>query len=207
MLGSGYALATQRNRSHAAIGDPLSHTAKLDSVIRSQGMKASSAPAQIQQPDGTWALDFAGEKKYAAFPAETVPGWSEFVLSVEIKPRHITGSRQRVICTHDGGPGAIGGLYGVFIERDGTLRVDYAGLQAEHTGFRTQLKFKNNEWNKLKIHYAVDKLYVELNSEKAEIESCAPARHPMSLVLGGFPDMFFDGLIRNLSIDHTSAKR
>ena len=207
MLGSGYALATQRNRSQANLGDPLSHHAKLDAVIRTQGMKAASAPAQVRQPDGTWALDFAGEKKYAAFPAETVPGWSEFVLSAEIKPRHVTGSRQRVICTHDGGPGDSGGLYGVFIEPDGTLRVDYAGLQAEHTGFRTPLKFKNDEWNKLRIHYAVDKLYVELNGERAETDCCAPARHPLSLVLGGYPGVFFDGLIRNLSIDHTSAKR
>ncbi|MBR7105089.1 MAG: family 16 glycosylhydrolase [Lentisphaeria bacterium] len=207
MLGSGYAMATQRNRSQGNLGDPLSHHAKLDALITRQGMKATSAPKQVKLADGSWALDFAGTKKYAAFPAEVVPGWSEFVLEAEIMPRRLTGARQRVICTHDGGPGDSGTLYGVFVDTDGTLRVDFAGLQDEHSTLKTKFKFKKDAWNKLKLHYAVDKMTVEFNGQKAEIPCCAPGRHPLSLVLGGYPGVFFDGMIRNLSIDHTSALR
>ena len=206
MLGSGYAKAIQRNRSQGNLGDPLSHHAKLDAVIMRQGPQATSAPRQVRQPDGSWALDFAGEKKYAAFPAETVPGWSEFVLEAEIMPRRLN-VRQRVICTHDGGPGDSGGLYGLFIEKDGTLRVDFAGLQYEHTVFKTPFKFKANKWNKVKLHYAVDKMILEFNGQKAEIPCCSPARFPLSLVLGGYPGVFFDGMIRHLSINHSSAVR
>ena len=189
-LGTPVSTMVLRNRAQGTNGDPYKGTAWLAKT-------KNTIPRQVKLEDGSWALDF--KETYAAFPQDLIPTQSGFTIRMEVFPRDVK-RRQQIVSTRS--RMETGALWGIFLNPGGKVSAEFAGLNFEHTTIAPDLRVVPNKWNKIELRSSGYAMELIVNGKSSGRRGCCyPGRYCMQAVLGGGPGMFFNGMIRNFSVD------
>lgn len=192
MSGGPFQLLTQFNRGATAEG-PFG----ASQIAALAAGEHETHPQRKFVPEVGWAFFFDGEDDYLGFPQGTIPPNGGFVLSFDVFPERMS-DEEFIMGAQNEGRGSLSGVS--FCK--GFLRLDYMGLNFEHTSFPTGLKVESGRWNHIEIVNTVDRLRVTVNGQTAERDSCHPGRSYTALAVGGDGRHWFRGGLANLKIEH-----
>jgi hypothetical protein len=170
--------------------------------------KASSYAAPQWLKEGNInVLKFDGKGNYLHFPTEALPGSGGFTLEIELKPFSL--KNQYLIKSQSN----YGGTLDINLV-DGKVVCLYRGklYKGEQPHFKkiklaSPVDLKLNSWNKIKLSYDLKKFYLSVNNSRpvktasSRVSWCTLSSFSFG-GWGGDQKLYFDGLLKSISIKH-----
>ena len=195
LLGGPYASANLWNRGARTEGAVDKKCAAFYDT------RDDSVPKRVQEPDGSWSLEFDGEDDFANLPCELWPTFGGCTIEMDVMPA--------ADCTHRGSLWANRfGLFDLGIGKDGTLEVGFHSMGNGNMVTAKGGKLVRGKWNHVKLVSDAERIVVWIDgAEAVTLPIVMPAANTMGVMIGGYPDPavyrgFFKGRIRNLKVDH-----
>ena len=169
---------------------------------RATDTSRNGTPKRIQEPDGSWSLEFDGCDDFVALPWTVIPAFSGFTIELDVMPY------ERGDGAHGGIVGAVDSLNELGIDANGELTLDY-GEMLRRNARKTGLRLRHGEWSHLRVVCTGDELLVSADGKemKTPLKVKLPGEGTGAAWLGGYERSvwnfgFFKGRIRNLHISH-----
>ncbi|GAB3025460.1 hypothetical protein GCM10027051_32740 [Niabella terrae] len=145
----------------------------------------------------SYYLRFNGKGEHISLPQGVIPRLSGFTVEFDIRPKQKQGN-QTVLANRSGQFGSLDiGLH------DGQVVLSSFTKKSGLKSFNTNVYIHPDRWQHIKIEYDLTYFEITIDGKSpAKFRVDGPGVYDVATSVGGFPDDWFSGDLKNLSIYH-----
>jgi hypothetical protein len=143
-----------------------------------------------------WEFNVPGQ--HITLPSGVISRRAAFKFAMELQQKNPAG-KQTLLDNRSSQPGVI-----KIIADNGKIKVEITDHNVKIRTYDTGLVLPAGKMAKLTVHYALDKLTVTLDGKTFSTTCAYPGLCDCVAAVGGGRDGFFQGVIRNFSVDYSA---